>query len=128
MSLPPGHKFPTAKYRLLRENLAVEPTFTFEPAPFADADSICLVHDRSYVDAFLDGSLDPIIQRRIGFPWSEQLVHRTLASVGGTMAATRDALSRGWGGNLAGGTHHAFRTEGSGFCVFNDIAVAICAL
>jgi acetoin utilization deacetylase AcuC-like enzyme len=63
--------------------------------------------------------------RRIGFPWSEALVRRTLASVGGTLAATRDALSTGFGGNLAGGTHHAFRGEGSGFCVFNDLAIAI---
>ena len=63
--------------------------------------------------------------RRIGFPWSEGLVRRTLASVGGTLAASRQALESGWGGNLAGGTHHAFRAEGSGFCVFNDIAIAM---
>ncbi|MCL5743887.1 MAG: histone deacetylase, partial [Acidobacteria bacterium] len=63
--------------------------------------------------------------RRIGFPWSEGLVRRTLASVGGTLAAARDALASGFGGNLAGGTHHAFPGEGAGFCVFNDIAVAI---
>jgi acetoin utilization deacetylase AcuC-like enzyme len=63
--------------------------------------------------------------RRIGFPWSEGLVRRTLASVGGTLAATREALNYGWGGTLAGGTHHAFRAEGAGFCVFNDIAVAV---
>src|SRR5262249_48073111 len=66
--------------------------------------------------------------RRIGFPWSEQLVQRTLPSVGGTLAATEEALSSGWGGTLAGGTHHAFAGEGSGFCVFNDIAVAIRSL
>jgi acetoin utilization deacetylase AcuC-like enzyme len=63
--------------------------------------------------------------RRIGFPWSEGLVRRTLASVGGTLAATADALATGFGGNLAGGTHHAFHGEGAGFCVFNDIAIAI---
>jgi acetoin utilization deacetylase AcuC-like enzyme len=63
--------------------------------------------------------------RRIGFLWSSQLVERALASVGGTMAAARDAMATGFGGNLAGGTHHAFRAEGSGFCVFNDLAVAI---
>jgi acetoin utilization deacetylase AcuC-like enzyme len=66
--------------------------------------------------------------RRIGFPWSEQLARRTLASVGGTLAAATDALDTGFGGNLAGGTHHAFRAEGAGFCVFNDLAVAIQAL
>jgi acetoin utilization deacetylase AcuC-like enzyme len=65
------------------------------------------------------------MMRRIGFPWSPQLVRRTLASVGGTLAATADALRTGFGGNLAGGTHHAFYAEGSGFCVFNDLAVAI---
>jgi acetoin utilization deacetylase AcuC-like enzyme len=86
------------------------------------------VHDSRYVQAFLDGTLDPKVLRRIGFPWSEQLVRRTLASVGGTLQAARDALTAGWGGNLAGGTHHAFREEGSGFCVFNDIAVAVRAL
>jgi len=63
--------------------------------------------------------------RRIGFPWSEDLVRRTLASVGGTLAATEDAIGTGFGGTLAGGTHHAFRGEGSGFCVFNDVAIAI---
>lgn len=63
--------------------------------------------------------------RRIGFPWSEGLVKRTLASVGGTLAATRDAIAFGWGGALAGGTHHAFQGHGSGYCVFNDIAVSI---
>lgn len=63
--------------------------------------------------------------RRIGFPWSEGLVRRTLASVGATLAAADQALATGFGGTLAGGTHHAFRTEGSGYCVFNDIAVAI---
>jgi acetoin utilization deacetylase AcuC-like enzyme len=68
------------------------------------------------------------MMRRIGFPWSPELVQRTLASVGGTLQAARDALSTGFGGTLAGGTHHAFRAEGSGFCVFNDIAVAVKAL
>jgi acetoin utilization deacetylase AcuC-like enzyme len=77
------------------------------------------------VAAVLDGSVDPRVMRRIGFPWSEGLVRRTLASVGGTLAATADALATGFGGNLAGGTHHAFHAEGAGFCVFNDIAVAI---
>ena len=63
--------------------------------------------------------------RRIGFPWSQGLVERSLGSVGGTLAATEQAFLHRWGGTLAGGTHHAFRAEGSGFCVFNDIAIAI---
>ena len=86
------------------------------------------MHDPQYVRAFLAGTLDPAVLRAIGFPWSEQLVRRTLASVGGTLAAAADALATGFGGNLAGGTHHAFRDRGAGFCVFNDLAVAIRAM
>lgn len=73
----------------------------------------------------MEGKLPAAILRRIGFPWSEGLVARTLCSVGATLAATRNALETGFGGTLAGGTHHAFYAEGAGFCVFNDIAVAI---
>jgi acetoin utilization deacetylase AcuC-like enzyme len=123
--LPAGHKFPMTKYRLLRDLLAQDGSFRFEPAPLADPDVIELTHDRTYVRDFLAGGLGESAIRRIGFPWSEALVKRTLASVGGTLSATCDAFDSGWGGNLAGGTHHAFRGEGSGFCVFNDIAVAI---
>lgn len=123
--LPPGHKFPTRKYALLRALLESGGAYRFEPAPFADAASIELAHDQAYVRSILDGSVDPRVMRRIGFPWSEELVRRTLASVGGTLAAARDALATGFGGNLAGGTHHAFHAEGAGFCVFNDLAIAI---
>ncbi len=123
--LPPGHKFPMRKYRLLRDTLSSEPGFTLEPPPMADVETICLAHDRDYVENFVLGKMDPKAMRRIGFPWSEGLVRRTLASAGSTLAATRDALETGLGGTLAGGTHHAFRKEGSGFCVFNDVAIAI---
>ena len=126
--LPAGHRFPATKYRLLRELLAREDLFQLEAAPLTDFETITLAHDSEYVRRFLDGALDPPAMRRIGFPWSPELAQRTLASLGGTLAATDDALSRGFGGNLAGGTHHAFRGEGAGFCVFNDIAVAILAL
>ena len=126
--LPAGHKFPAEKYRLLRETLARDSVFDLEPAEFARPDLIELAHDPAYVTGFLNGSLDPAIMRRIGFPWSRELTRRTLASLGGTLAASEDALRTGFGGNLAGGTHHAFRSEGAGFCVFNDIAVAILAL
>jgi acetoin utilization deacetylase AcuC-like enzyme len=126
--LPPGHRFPVEKYSLLRAALARDEMWCLEPAPFADAAAIELAHSPDYVRAFLAGTLEPRAMKRIGFPWSEGLVRRTLASVGGTLAAARDALSHGLGGNLAGGTHHAFRDEGSGFCVFNDIAVAIRSL
>jgi acetoin utilization deacetylase AcuC-like enzyme len=123
--LPPGHKFPLAKYRLLRDFLAADPRFDIQPAPLIDKCHLLRVHDAAYVEAFLAGTLDRQVMRRIGFPWSEELVARTLASAGGTLAATGAALSGGFGGALAGGTHHAFRSEGSGFCVFNDLAVSI---
>ena len=123
--LPAGHKFPMAKYRMLRDLLAREGSFSFEASRCADPKIVELAHDAAYVGDFLDGALPNGAMRRIGFPWSEGLVKRTLASVGGTLSATCDAFDSGWGGNLAGGTHHAFSAEGSGFCVFNDIAVAI---
>ena len=124
LPLPEGHRFPIQKYRMLRELLEQDGRFRFELAPLAEREVIELAHDAAYVDAFESGTLSAQAIRRIGFPWSVGLVKRTLASVGGTLAATREALENGWGGNLAGGTHHAFRGEGSGFCVFNDIAVA----
>ena len=123
--LPAGHKFPMTKYRMLRDLLGEDGCFRFEAAPFAEPAVIELAHDAAYVRDFLNGSLADAAVRRIGFPWSEALVKRTLASVGGTLSATCDAFDSGWGGNLAGGTHHAFRAAGAGFCVFNDIAVAI---
>jgi acetoin utilization deacetylase AcuC-like enzyme len=129
ISLPPGHKYPTRKYRMLRDLLAADGNFHFEPAPFASRQAIERVHDSTYVEQFLTGTLPTAAMWRIGFPWSESLVRRTLGSVGGTLAAAREAISsKAFGGNLAGGTHHAFRAEGSGFCVFNDIAVAILML
>jgi acetoin utilization deacetylase AcuC-like enzyme len=117
-----------AKYRLLRQVLERDGLYQMEAAPSASRGTIEHVHDPAYVAGFLSGTLDPQAIRRIGFPWSESLVKRTLCSVGGTLAATADALEYGYGGVLAGGTHHAFRGEGSGFCVFNDIAVAVCWL
>jgi acetoin utilization deacetylase AcuC-like enzyme len=80
------------------------------------------------VAQFVNGTLPAAAMRRIGLPWSQGLVTRTLASAGGTLAATCDAMDTGFGGTLAGGTHHAFRNEGSGFCVFNDVAIAIFSL
>ncbi len=123
--LPAGRKFPMRKYRMLRNLLTADGSFRLEPAPLADTETILLAHDADYVTQFLDGTLDSSVIRRIGFPWSQELVLRTLASVGGTLSATADALQTGMGGTLSGGTHHAFRAEGSGFCVFNDVAVAI---
>lgn len=123
--LPEGHKFPMSKYRLTRDLLSQDGIFRFECAPFADRAIIELAHDANYVRQFVEGTLSMQAVRRIGFPWSEALVKRTLASAGGTLTATEDALRDRWSGNLAGGTHHAFRAEGSGFCILNDIAIAI---
>ena len=110
---------------MLRERLEADERFTIErPAP-ADVATISLAHDPEYVSGFVEGRLSSQIVRRIGFPWSEGLVARTLCSVGATLAAMRTALEKGFSGALAGGTHHAYYAEGSGFCVFNDIAVAI---
>lgn len=113
-----------AKYRLLRQALEGEGQYAMTPAEPATREDVERAHDPAYVEAFLSGTLAAHAMRRIGFPWSESLVKRTLCSVGGTLAASREALDTGYGGVLAGGTHHAFRGEGSGFCVFNDIAVA----
>jgi acetoin utilization deacetylase AcuC-like enzyme len=124
LPLPAGHKFPITKYRQIRELLELDLRMKLEPATFAAEDDIARVHAPGYVSDFLSGALDKAAIRRIGFPWSVELVRRTLASVGGTVASTRRALDYGIGGSLAGGTHHAFRSEGSGFCVFNDLAVA----
>lgn len=94
----------------------------------ASADELRLAHDASYVQRFTDGQLDASEIRRLGFPWSTSLVERSYRSVGGTIAAARAAVERGVAMNLAGGTHHAFPDHGEGFCVFNDVAVAIRAL
>jgi acetoin utilization deacetylase AcuC-like enzyme len=123
--LPPEHKFPVSKYRKLRMELSGDDAFDLQPADLADATDLVRVHSPNYVQQFIDGTIDAAAMRRIGFPWSKDLVNRSLASVGGTLQATSQALASGFSGTLAGGTHHAFRHEGSGFCVFNDIAVAI---
>lgn len=128
IALPEGHKFPMGKYRMVREMLKREGIFRFEAARLAETETIERVHDPEYVGQFMRGELPAAAMRKIGFPWSEALVKRTLASVGGTLAAAEEALLHGWGGTLAGGTHHAFVAEGSGFCVFNDIAIAIAKL
>ncbi len=113
------------KYALLRQMLSADGIFEFEPAPEATREQVERAHDPQYVDGFLAGTLERSAMRRIGFPWSQELLRRTLASAGGTIAAAHHAMEHGWGGTLAGGTHHAFRAEGAGFCVFNDIAIAI---
>jgi acetoin utilization deacetylase AcuC-like enzyme len=127
LPLPEGHKFPMAKYSRLRERILVEGIVSpddLHEAPLAAIDDLCLVHTAEYVDAVVTGTVPREIQRRIGFPWSPQMVERSRRSVGGTIAATHAALDDGVAANLAGGTHHAFADRGEGFCVFNDVAVA----
>ena len=127
LPLPEGHKFPMAKYSGLRERILaegiVQPDDLHE-APAAAWEDLRLVHDPAYVDAVANGTLPREMQRRIGFPWSPQMVERSRRSVGATIAATRVALDEGVAANLAGGTHHSFADRGEGFCVFNDVAVA----
>ncbi|MEP7367266.1 MAG: histone deacetylase [Acidobacteriota bacterium] len=125
LPLPEGHRFPKDKYRLLRESLERDSRFRFHAAPMAAPNVIASAHDPAYVRAFCDGTLDAAAMRKIGFPWSQGLVDRTLASVGSTLSAMAAARGTGFGGTLAGGTHHAFYAEGSGYCVFNDIVVSI---
>lgn len=131
LPLPPGHRFPATKYRLLRERCLADGLFArlgLHPAPTAGIGDLQAAHDDIYIQSVLNGTLADEAVRRIGIPWSEILVARTLASVGGSLSAARDALNDGIAGQLAGGTHHAHRHFGSGFCVFNDLAVAALAL
>lgn len=127
VDLPPAHRFPMAKYAAVRHRLqSAALPLTFSPAAPAPVDIVKAAHDGAWVDRFVAGTLLPREMRRIGFPWSRQLVDRTLSSVAGTVCATRHALGDARvAGNLAGGTHHAYRERGEGFCVFNDIAVAV---
>ena len=126
--LPVGHRFPVAKYALLRERViaaGIVPTdHVLDPAR-ATRDELLLVHTAAYVDRFTAGTLDAAEVRRLGFPWSPELVERSLRAVGGTIAASEHAMAHGVAMNLAGGTHHAFADHGEGFCVFNDIAIAV---
>jgi acetoin utilization deacetylase AcuC-like enzyme len=129
--LPAGHRFPMAKYALLREALVetgVLRAAELVPAELVQVEDLLRVHAEAWVGAVLQGRLSVAEVRRLGFPWSEALVRRSRAAVGGTCAAARLALEEGFAGNLAGGTHHAFAGHGEGFCVFNDIAVSIRAL
>ena len=126
--LPDGHRFPVAKYALLRERVLSEgivpPARLLDPIAATD-DELLLVHTPDYVARFNGGTLTASEERRIGFPWSPALVERSRRAVGGTISAARHALLHGVAMNLAGGTHHAFADHGEGFCVYNDIAVAI---
>eukprot|EP01122_Echinamoeba_exundans_P013477 TRINITY_DN5894_c0_g1_i1.p1 TRINITY_DN5894_c0_g1~~TRINITY_DN5894_c0_g1_i1.p1 ORF type:complete len:379 (+),score=38.45 TRINITY_DN5894_c0_g1_i1:84-1220(+) len=127
--LPESHQFPMHKYKLVRlaleaKNFGANGT-RLSPAPLAKREQLLCAHDEQYVDKFLTGRLSEEEVRRIGFPWSLDLVYRTLSSCGGTLQASIDAIQNGRvAGNLSGGTHHAYRDFGSGYCVFNDIVVS----
>ncbi|MBK8248022.1 MAG: histone deacetylase [Gemmatimonadetes bacterium] len=129
--LPDGHRFPIAKYALLRDRVCaeglVEPSHLHEPERSSVAD-LSRVHAPSYIDRILHGGLEASEVRRLGFPWSAALAERSLRAVGGTLAAAQQSLRSGIAMNLAGGTHHAFADHGEGYCVFNDVAVATRAL
>jgi acetoin utilization deacetylase AcuC-like enzyme len=125
LPLPPGHRFPMGKYRLLRDRLAAEvPDARLVPAPRATDGELALVHTPGYIQAIADGSVDPKVMREIGFPWSSAMAERARHSVGATISACRAAFAEGVAANIAGGTHHAYPDRGGGFCVFNDAAVA----
>ncbi len=138
--MPPGHRFPISKYRLLRAaaETGLPGLRMTEALPASDGE-LALAHTPDWISAVAEGTLSPAQQREIGFPWSERMVQRSRCSVGATIAAARSALmghgghgghgaDRGGGegvaANLAGGTHHAYAHKGSGYCVFNDVAVA----
>lgn len=131
LPLPPGHRFPMEKYSRLRERLLASGHFAADDFRVPDAASdteLLRAHDAGYVQRVVRGTLGHDEVRRIGFPWSEAMVERSRRSAGATLAACRAALAEGWAANLAGGTHHAFRDRGEGFCVFNDAAIAALAM
>jgi len=113
-----------AKYKMLRDLVADLPNARLLEAPRASDTELLLAHDASYVQRVISGTLSEAEQKEIGFPWSEKMVERSRRSVGATIAACQSALKEGVAVNLAGGTHHAYRNKGSGFCVFNDAAIA----
>jgi acetoin utilization deacetylase AcuC-like enzyme len=131
LPLPSHHRFPMGKYARLRERLRATGEFgegDFHVPEGASDMQILRAHCPRYLERVVSGTLDAAQIRAIGFPWSPQMVERSRRSSGATLAAAREALTRGWSANLAGGTHHAFRDRGEGFCVFNDAAIAARAM
>ncbi len=126
--LPEGHRFPMPKFQRLKDLLVrdrvIQSGQIFQPGG-PPMEWLQLVHEADYVKAYCTGTLSAKAQRRIGLPWSEGLVKRTCTAVGGTILTAKLALQHGLACNTAGGTHHAFPSYGSGFCIFNDLAIAI---
>lgn len=131
LPLPEGHRFPMQKYSLLKQRVIeaglAGPGELLVPDPATD-EQIQRVHDPEYVRRVKNGELTARELRRIGFPWSPAMVERARRSVGGTIGACHNALIDGFSANLAGGTHHAFRDHGEGYCVFNDSVIAARAM
>jgi acetoin utilization deacetylase AcuC-like enzyme len=129
--LPPNHRFPIQKYALLREAIVEADGMAgvdlVAPTPATDA-QILRAHDAAYLDKLQTGRLTRREIRRIGFPWSPELVKRARCSAGATIAACRAALRDGLAANLAGGTHHAFHDHGQGYCLLNDTIIAVRAM
>jgi acetoin utilization deacetylase AcuC-like enzyme len=131
VALPGHHPFPIAKYPLLKDRLLAEGVLGSADLMQPEAlnrDVLALVHTPEYLDKLESSSLSMAEQRLIGLPWSEALWLRSRLAAAGTLLAARAALSFGLSGNLAGGTHHAFADHGEGFCVLNDVAIAIAKL
>ena len=131
IALPEGHRFPIAKYALLRDAVlaagVVRAEHLHDPAR-APLEDVRRVHDADYLERLVTGAMPVAEQRVLGFPWSEGLVERSFRASGGTLEAADRALRDGIAMNLAGGTHHAFASHGEGFCVLNDVAIAVRAL
>lgn len=125
LPLPPAHRFPMEKYRLLRERVSHElrGVVLREPDPAADA-VLALAHTQDYIRRLSQGDLSHKEMQKIGFPWSPEMVERSRRSTGATIMACRAAIADGASVNLAGGTHHAYADRGEGFCCFNDALVA----
>ena len=124
LPLPPGHRFPMDKYARLRSRVEATRLGELHVPPAATREQLGLAHDLDYIERVHAGTLSARETRELGFPWSPAMVERSLRSTGATIAACRAALRDGLAVNLAGGTHHAFRDRGEGYCVFNDAAVA----
>ena len=131
VELPPGHPFPMSKYPLLKSLLLAEGTIApgdmIEPEAL-DTSTLELVHTREYLSKLATSSLSAAETRRLGLPWSDALWRRSRMASAGTLLAARTALDEGLAANLAGGTHHAFADHGEGFCVINDVAIAVAQL
>lgn len=132
LPLPEGHRYPINKYRLLQQAVEAKRSESsswhqafelFEPQPVS-IEQVKQVHSAEYVDLLISGQLAAPKMRRIGFPWSQQLIERTLCSAGGTSLSAEMAIEHGIAIHLSGGYHHAHHDFGSGFCLFNDLVVA----